>query len=151
MMLQRQESQTAILALSCNTSSPVAVWTQEAEQGFVDAEENLQEGRVCLKAVKAFASSVNSDPFSEPGSLGAGDLVQQQHKQQQQQGPVCHAHMADAILTQGGPNLQFRGACATLDELLCFDFTQNKHSNKPHNDATALQTFVVKCEVWEWF
>lgn len=37
-------------------SSPPRVWIEEAEEGFVDDEENLEPGEVCLRSIKSFAS-----------------------------------------------------------------------------------------------
>lgn len=52
------------LKLACSStsgiaaSSPPRVWIEEAEEGFVDDEENLEPGEVCLRSVKSFASGV---------------------------------------------------------------------------------------------
>jgi len=37
---------------------PPRIWIEDAEEGFVDEDENLEPGEVCLKSVKSFASGV---------------------------------------------------------------------------------------------
>uniref|UniRef100_A0A7S3Q258 Uncharacterized protein n=1 Tax=Chaetoceros debilis TaxID=122233 RepID=A0A7S3Q258_9STRA len=46
---------------STSTVSAVRVWVEPAEEGFVDEDENLMMGEVCLRAVKAFAGNINLD------------------------------------------------------------------------------------------
>jgi len=31
------------------------VWIEDSEEGFVDEDENLEPGEVCLKSIKSFA------------------------------------------------------------------------------------------------
>ncbi len=111
------------------------VWVEEAEDDFVDEEENLEEGEVCLKSLKAFASAPTTHPSSFPRFLCAGALVQRPSKYQ-----VCDAWTADSLLDEGGPNLQLQGALKLLDELLLFHL--HRHVD---NTILGLQTFVVKC------
>eukprot|EP00977_Amphora_coffeiformis_P030199 scaffold45428_cov176-Amphora_coffeaeformis.AAC.3 len=122
----------------CKLSQPTPeVWVQEAETGFVDEEENLEEGEVCHRSVKAFASSVKTSIL--PRFLGAGALVQRPGGSL-----VCDAWTADAMLDEGGPNLQLQGACQILDDLLLFHFQQQQERNED-DSILGLQTFVVKC------
>ena len=113
------------------------VWVQEAEAGFVDKEENLEEGEVCQRSVKAFASSIETET-SILRFLGAGALVQRPGDSL-----VCDAWTADAILDEGGPNLKLQGACQILDDLLLFHLQQ--HQRNGGGSILGLQTFVVKC------
>jgi hypothetical protein len=114
------------------------IWVEDAEADFVDEEENLEDGEVCIKSLKAFASkpvAETEEDSSEPRFLCAGALVQRPPSSQ-----VCDAWTADSILMEGGPNLQLQGALKLLDELLLFQL--RRHSDNP---ILALQTFVVKC------
>lgn len=120
------------------------VWVEDSEDDFVDEDENLEDGEVCLKSLKAFSSKPvaateddndDGDYFAEPRFLCAGALVQRRPESQ-----VCDAWTADSILMEGGPNLQLQGAVKVLDELLLFQL--QRHSD---NTILALQNFVVKC------
>lgn len=51
----------------------VSIWVEEAEDGFVDEEENLMTGEVCVKAVKAFAT--DPDDETDHRFLCAGALI----------------------------------------------------------------------------
>ena len=110
-----------------------SVWIEEAEEDFVDDEENLEEGEVCIRSVKAFATPL--EPSEDPRFLCAGALVQRPPASL-----VCDAWTADSILEEGGPNLQFQGALQVLDDLLLCHL--ERHSE---NTVLGLQTFVVKC------
>lgn len=116
-----------------------AIWVEEAEDDFVDEDENLEEGEVCLKAVKAFSSppwsTTNNDDDSEPRFLCAGALVLRPPESQ-----VCEAWTADSMLDEGSPNLQLQGALRVLDRLLLFHL--ERHCE---NTILGLQAFVVKC------
>ena len=124
---------TRSIGCSLSQNAP-EVWVQEAEEGFVDEEENLEDGEVCHRSVKAFASSVETSILPEPRFLGAGALVQRPGGS-----PICDAWTADAMLEEGGPNLQLQGACIILDDLLLF------HLRRHEDSIFGLQTFVVKC------
>ena len=50
---------THIISVSSGESG-LKVWVREAEEGFVDEEENLEEGEVCHLALHAYASSLES-------------------------------------------------------------------------------------------
>lgn len=114
------------------------IWMQDAEEDFVDEDENLEDGEICLKSVKAFASpAVEGDA---PRFLSAGALVQRGSLVDENIRCVCDAWTADAILEEGGPNLQLQGACLVLDELL---LTHLQHQQE--DPIGALQTFVVQC------
>lgn len=110
------------------------VWAQDAEDGFVDSEENLEEGEVCHRAVKAF-SSTHDDDDDEATFLCAGALVQRPN------GCVCDAWTADA--EDGIPNLQLQGAVKVLDELFLHHL---KESNNTAYPVAALRNFVLQCE-----
>eukprot|EP00537_Pseudo-nitzschia_pungens_P005593 CAMPEP_0172367116 /NCGR_PEP_ID=MMETSP1060-20121228/19300_1 /TAXON_ID=37318 /ORGANISM="Pseudo-nitzschia pungens, Strain cf. cingulata" /LENGTH=441 /DNA_ID=CAMNT_0013091241 /DNA_START=102 /DNA_END=1427 /DNA_ORIENTATION=- len=66
-----EKSKTFGIANLCSSPSPPgfalgsrlppSVWIEDAEEGFVDEDENLEPGEVCLKSVKSFASGVVSD------------------------------------------------------------------------------------------
>lgn len=110
-----------------------SVWIEEAGEEFVDEDENLEEGEVCLRSVKAFATPL---PTSQaPRFLCAGALVQRPPDSH-----VCDAWTADSILDEGGPNLQLQGAHKVLDDLVLFHL--DRHSD---NTVRALQTLVVRC------
>jgi hypothetical protein len=119
------------------------VWVEDAEDGFVDEDENLEDGEVCLRSLKAFASKPVEDEeddssCSQSRFLCAGALVQRPWSLSHV--PVCDAWTADSILTEGGPNLQLQGALKVLDELLLFQL--QRHGDDP---ILALQSFVVRC------
>lgn len=112
-------------------SSIPEIWIEDAEDGFVDEEENLEEGEKCLLSLKAFAT----DPDDQEGErlLCAGALVQRPDSS------VCDAWTADALLSKGGPNLQLNGAVKLLDEMfLC-------HLKNDPNNPRALLNFVLQC------
>ena len=138
---------------------PPLVWIQPAEADFVEDEENLEEGEICRASYRAFASSLSTTQVREPRFLGAGALVQRHADTQ-----VCDAWMGEAPLEEGGPNLQFQGACQIFDQLLVDHLTfhrkqsgatkqtQGYEKNDEKNQMTrnfnpieALQTFVVQC------
>mmetsp|Transcript_8130 Transcript_8130/g.12461 ORF Transcript_8130/g.12461 Transcript_8130/m.12461 type:complete len:250 (+) Transcript_8130:135-884(+) len=107
------------------------IWIEDAEDDFVDDGENLEKGEICLKAVKAFATSPNGNRF-----LCAGALVQRPNSL------VCDAWTADALPedSQGGPNLVLQGARKILDALFLFHLQQNSDDS-----IRALRTFVLRC------
>ncbi|CAJ1965125.1 unnamed protein product [Cylindrotheca closterium] len=117
---------------------PPTVWIQDAEEDFVDEDENLEDGEICLKSVKAFASPVLVEDVV-PRFLSAGALVQRPTIVEDIRS-VCDAWTADAILEEGGPNLQLQGASLVLDDLFQFHLEQ-----QPADPIGALQTFVVQC------
>jgi hypothetical protein len=108
------------------------VWVEEADDGFVDEEENLEEGEVCLRAVKSFAG----DPKR---LLCAGALVARPSPSRK-----VDAWMADAILDDGlgGPNLQVQGAVQVLDDILLFYLKERQNST---SSARLLRDFHVQC------
>jgi hypothetical protein len=118
---------------------PPIVWVQDAEEDFVDEDENLEDGEVCLKSVKAFASPALVEDDDEPRFLSAGALVQRPLVVEDTRS-VCDAWTADTILENGGPNLQLQGASLVLDELLFFHLEQQQG-----DPIGALQNFVVHC------
>lgn len=115
-----------------------AVWIEEADDGFVDEDENLMTGEVCLRAVKAFARFDDDD---EPLFLGAAALVSRP--------PPC-SHVRDCWTADSEAeetNLQLKGATMMLDDLVLW------HSTRPargcdDDDADALlllRDLVVRC------
>lgn len=122
------------------------VWVEPAEDDFVEQDENLEDGEICLLSVKAFASSSSSssnedDDVEERLFLCAGALVQRPDSR------VCDAWTADSLL--GGTNLQYKGATQVLDKLLLFHL-QNQHQQDQqtyddNNPIDGLQTFVLRC------
>lgn len=129
-------SRTTLSATESSSSLPppnaIHVWIEEAEDGFVDPDENLQDGEICLRAVKAFASdpeNIHSKRF-----LCAGALIQRPDTD------ICDAWTADALEdNNGGPNLQVLGALQILDDLF------QHHLQRRPNAVEALQTFCVQC------
>lgn len=114
------------------TSMSAKVWVEEADDGFVDKEENLEEGEECLRAVKSFAG----DPKR---LLCAGALVARPPPSRK-----VDAWMADAILYDGlgGPNLQVQGAVQVLDDILLFYLKERKKSS---SSTRLLRDFHVQC------
>ena len=124
---------------------PPKVWIEEAEEGFVDEDENLEPGEVCLRSVKSFASGVPTESLSNQEQirvdfeiteqkqqdrrfLSAGALVQRYDCESENEinskeamtmntNVICDAWMADSLLKEGGPNLQLQGALLVLDDL----------------------------------
>ena len=125
--------------------SAVRVWTELAEEGFVDEDENLMVGEVCLRAVKAFAG--NSDDkddsqIQDKRFLCAGALVQRPSiaSGRSSQMPIYDAWMADCLMDES--NLQFQGALQVLDDLF-YHHLNTSNSNRPMDEI--LSTFVVQC------
>ncbi len=126
---QRCGCRTGILP--SRLSPLLEVWVEEAEDDFVDQAGNLEEGEVCLLSLKAFAT--DPDNGEDERLLCAGALVRRSS------GEICDAWTADAILPNGGPNLQLSGAVKILDELfLC-------HLKSEPASPWALRTFVLQC------
>ncbi len=153
---------------------PPRVWVEEAEEGFVDEEENLEPGEVCLRSVKSFASAApnNSDgkiridfdidDVENQRFLSAGALVRRPSYENDDANGICDAWIADSLLNEGGPNLQLMGALLVLDDLF-LDHLQrelenhraknqmeNENPSKDQDDddswaIRALQDFVVHC------
>jgi len=132
-----------------------SVWIQEAEKDFVEEDENLEEGEICLRAVKAFASPPPNDDSGPPRFLCAGALVQRPTSSSLSSSSshtphkICNAWTADSILDEGGPNLQYQGAVLVLLDLFLFHL-QSYSDDLPDNQnpniiIEALRTFVVKC------
>jgi len=61
-------------------ASPVTVWVEDAESGFVDADDNLEDGEICLRAVKAFASPPPS-PSTSVTTLKFNDYSDEEEQQ----------------------------------------------------------------------
>jgi len=95
-------------------------------------------GEICLRAVKAFASSddPDDDEQSEQSNqrfLCAGALVQRPDSN------ICDAWMADSLLDEA--NVQFQGCVLVLDDLFAFHL---KRSNACDLDGL-VSNFIVQC------
>lgn len=114
------------------------VWVEEAEEGFVDDKENLEEGEILVKALKAFSGGSGEWKF-----LCAGALVQRPPASPgSSEAKIYDAWMADAIMSgDGGPNLQTQGAVQVLDEL----FRCYLSHEGARGDESERCTFVVRC------
>ena len=90
------------------------IFVVEAEEGFVDDVENLEEGESLRRAVKAFAE--RKDGTGEVDFLCAGALVQRPYDSS---GFVKHdMWVADSDEKEGlSPNLQAKGAAKIIDDL----------------------------------
>jgi hypothetical protein len=162
-------------------AAPPKVWIEEAEEGFVDEEENLEPGEVCLRSVKSFASgdSTNNEGVDSQGPstirvefevfdrrfLSAGALVRRPCYDSESDNDdtadatgVCDAWMADSLLTDGGPNLQLKGALLVLDDLFLHHLQREREHHQSSDNGTrvndvaddswaiqALRNFVVHC------
>jgi len=126
-----------ITVASCSPSSlpAVKVWLEEAEKGFVDEDENLMTGEICLRAVKAFASNSDDDDdeTSKQRFLCAGALVQRPGSN------ICDVWMADSSLDEA--NIQLQGAVLVLDDLFGFHL---KRSNACDLE-NLVSNFIVQC------
>jgi hypothetical protein len=94
------------------------VWIEDAEEGFVDDDENLMMGEVCLKSIKSFAQdndkNLHHGDNNEKRFLGAAALVQRPPPFQH----INDCWIADAFMDE--TNVQFKGAILLLDSLfLC--------------------------------
>lgn len=137
---------------------PPKVWIEEAEEDFVDEDENLEPGEICLRSVKSFASGVPSEILSSENEirvdfditeqnqqdrrfLSAGALVQRydceceyengtdsDENKRKNTTGIFDAWMADSLLNEGGPNLQLQGALLVLDDLF-LDHLQREREN----------------------
>ena len=131
---------------SRTVGNAVKIWIEPAEEGFVDEEENLEEGERCLVSVKAFAShtagsssSIGGDATDEDANDGhddgydplflcAGALVRRPCEKDRASSSsisICDAWMGGAAATTSttdsvgsGPNLEIQGAIQVLDHLL---------------------------------
>jgi len=145
---QRQQQTTSI-------SAAVKIWVEEAEDGFVDEEENLEEGEVCIRAVKAFASTASHDQeYEGKRFLCAGALVQRPAASNDKRSlQLYDVWMADSILEEGGPNLQIQGAVQILDDLFLHHLQRHANNNNNNHNissadmvVSALRSFVVQCD-----
>ena len=149
---QRRPTRFSILPLW----DGLRVWIESAEDGFVDQDENLEEGEECLCAYKAFAS--HPDKNHPPRFLAAGALVRRpKHTNQDESNDnnisssathhtVCDAWIADSILNEGGPNLQKLGALQLVDALFLQHLEQQHHySNQQQPPRIEITNFVIQC------
>lgn len=101
-----------------NVDSRPRVFIEEAEDGFVDHEENLEEGEMCIKAVKAFAKQNDEKLFLCAGALVRRPPSPITTNTDATSLTIYDAWTADAIMSgKGGPNLQVQGAMCVLDDL----------------------------------
>ena len=117
---------------------PPVILVEEAETGFVDDKENLEEGETLLRAVKAFGlcGGGQEDAARRKDFLCAGALVQR---------PTYDATthdiwVADSLEEDGlSPNLQVKGAMQVIDELLVVASGQFEAALKYEQSALAAQ------------
>jgi len=115
----------------------------------VDHDENLEEGELLLKAIKAFASGAENDDdeddVDEKKFLCAGALVQRPPSPIHPNRTLCDAWLADALMDNGdgGPNLQIQGAVEVLDDLFCHFLAPLASANNGHSNRD--DVFVVQC------
>ena len=121
------------------------VWIEDAEEGFVDDDENLMMGEVCLKSIKAFAQDITTDGGYHDDEakrfLGAAALVQR---------PTSFMYdcwIADAFMDE--KNVQVKGAIMLLDHLFLFHL---QRTLKGHNQSfpfynihDVVSSFIVQC------
>lgn len=123
------------------------VWIEDAEDGFVDDNENLMLGEKCLKSVKAFAQDTISihddddDDDQEKRFLGAAALAQRPQ-------PFSDIHdcwIADALMDE--TNAQFKGAIKLLDHLFLFYLQSMKGriTQSPFSIQKVVSCFIVQC------
>jgi hypothetical protein len=138
------------------------VWVEDAENGFVDHDENLEAGEVCIRAVKAFASSPsylkstskfspsdtsldNRDEEENRRFLCAGALVQRPIElnggslQSWPPPRIYDAWIADSISDNCGPNLQLQGALQVLDTLF-LEFLEREYEYLNTNEDNVKKT-----------
>ena len=108
----------------------VSVWVEDAEDGFVDDDENLMMGEVCLKSVKAYAN----DPYNEGEKrfLGAAALVARPSSN------ICDCWIADSLLDE--TNIQLQGAMLLLDNL--FHYHLERSNAKTLEEM--ISSFIVR-------
>jgi hypothetical protein len=117
----------------------VQVWVELAEDGFVDEDENLMAGETCLRAVKAYASSIHESETQKRRFLCAGALVQRPNSR------ICDAWMADCLMDE--TNVQLQGALLILDDLFEFHLRNNRESNQQQQydlRNNRISSFVVQ-------
>ena len=121
------------------------VWIEDAEEGFVDDDENLMMGEVCLKSIKAFAQDITTDGGYHDDEakrfLGAAALVQR---------PTSFMYdcwIADAFMDE--KNVQVKGAIMLLDHLFLFHL---QRTLKGHNQSfpfynihDVVSSFIAQC------
>lgn len=123
-----QRLSTSTLSSHCQ----VSIWVEEAEDGFVDEEENLETGEICVKAVKAFATDPDE---TDHRFLCAGALIKRPDSD------VYDAWMADSLLDE--PNTQFKGALLALDYLFAHYLEHQDSSETTVEEISA--RFFVQC------
>jgi hypothetical protein len=123
------------------------VWIEDAEEGFVDDDENLMTGEVCLKSIKAFAQDITTDNCYQDDDakrfLGAAALVQRPTSSNF----MYDCWIADAFMDE--TNVQFKGAIMLLDHLFLFHLQRmmkdHKQSFPFYNIHDVVSSFIVQC------
>lgn len=118
------------LRQSIDSALKVRVWIEQAEENFIDSDENLMHGEVCLRAIKAFANDPNGS--DEKRFLCAGALVQRPNSN------IRDAWMADTLTEE--PNIQMKGASLILDDLFYHHLT----TSNAHDLYEVISTFIVQ-------
>ena len=106
------------------------VWIEEAEEGFVDEDENLMTGEVCLRAVKAFAN--DPDNVENKRFLGAAALVRRPSSD------ICDCWIADSLLEEA--NIQIKGTMLLIDDLFLYHLERSNANTL----EGMISTFIVQ-------
>jgi hypothetical protein len=114
-------------------SAKCKVWIEHADDGFVDEDENLMTGEVCLRSMKAFASDPDD---GEKRFLGAAALVSRPSSDSDSD--ICDCWMADSVLKE--TNIQVQGAMLLLDDLFYYHL-QRSNANTVEG---MISSFVVQ-------
>lgn len=140
------------------------VWIEKAEDDFVDEDENLMTGEICLASYKAFAQqqllpeiaegedrarahltsfTTTARSAQEKRFLGAAALVQRSSKS-----TICDCWMADTLIDE--TNVQLKGAILLLDQLFSIHlrnttWISNRSRDKGNCLISPLYSFVVQC------
>ena len=107
------------------------VWIEEAKEGFVDEDENLMTGEVCLRAMKAFAN----DPDTTSNStrfLGAAALVRRPSS------AICDCWIADSLLEE--TNIQIQGTMLLIDDLFLYHLERSNANTLEE----MISTFIIQ-------
>ena len=113
-----------------NVLSARKVWIEEAEEGFIDDDENLMTGEICVRSMKAFVTF--DDNQNKKSLLCAGALIKR---------PLSNIYdcwMADSLFDE--TNIQLQGAKMILDDL--FYFHLNRSNSNTLEEMTS--NFIVQ-------